>query len=175
MALAQAAPPSSTTHESNTTILLIAIFKLIKGVVLLAVGFGALHFLHRNLADSLNHWVDVFRVDPDNRMIHGLLTKVLRVSPNQLKTISVGTFIYSALLLTEGVGLSLRKSWAEYFTVVTTAGLIPLEIYEIVEHLTAVKIAVLIVNVAIVIYLIARIWKRRHNEAAHTGADFGIA
>jgi uncharacterized membrane protein (DUF2068 family) len=69
----------------------------------------------------------------------------------------VGTFVYAALLLTEGTGLLLRKRWAEYFTIITTAGLIPLEVYEISRHLTAAKVVVLLINVAIVLYLVARV------------------
>lgn len=69
----------------------------------------------------------------------------------------MGTFVYAALLLTEGTGLLLRKRWAEYFTIITTACLIPLEVYEIVRRVTAVKTAILIINFAIVAYLIARV------------------
>jgi uncharacterized membrane protein (DUF2068 family) len=60
-------------------------------------------------------------------------------------------------LLTEGVGLLLRKRWAEYFTIITTAGLIPLELYELAKHVTAAKIAILIINIAIVVYLVVRV------------------
>ena len=89
--------------------------------------------------------------------MHAFLSRALQVSPNQLKALSIGTFIYAGLLLTEGTGLLLRKTWAEYFTIVTTAGLIPLEIYEITRHLTAVKVIVLAVNVSIVVYLVLRV------------------
>ncbi len=54
----------------------------------------------------------------------------------------------------------LRKRWAEYFTIITTAGLIPLEVYEINRHVTAPKIVVLLINVAIVVYLVARIGRK---------------
>ena len=54
----------------------------------------------------------------------------------------------------------LRKRWAEYFTIITTAGLIPLEVYEIHRHLTATRIVVLLVNVAIVIYLVTRVRRK---------------
>jgi uncharacterized membrane protein (DUF2068 family) len=60
-------------------------------------------------------------------------------------------------LLTEGIGLLLRKRWAEYFTIITTGGLVPLEIYEIARHVTAAKIVVLALNVAIVVYLVVRV------------------
>jgi uncharacterized membrane protein (DUF2068 family) len=89
-----------------------------------------------------------------------VLTHVLAVSPKQLKATSIGTFIYAALLLTEGTGLLLRKRWAEYFTIITTAGLIPLEVYELHKHLSAAKVVVLIVNLAIVAYLVVHLRRR---------------
>lgn len=138
----------------------IAIFKLFKGVLLLVVGIGALKLLHRDVGEVVSHWVDVLRVDPDNRFIHRLLVRALSLTPKQLEAASAGTFIYSALLLTEGFGLLLRKRWAEYFTIVTTGGLIPLEAYEIHRHLTAPKIVVLLINVAIVIYLIVQVRRK---------------
>ena len=157
MATVQAAPSTSGAREGTTTLLLIALFKLIKGAALIAVGIGALKLLHRDVGQAVTQWIDFLRVDPDNRFIHGLLTRVLRISPNQLKALSVGTFVYAGLLLTEGTGLLLRKRWAEYFTIITTGALIPLEVYEMTRHFTAGKVVVLIVNVAIVVYLVVRV------------------
>jgi uncharacterized membrane protein (DUF2068 family) len=148
-------------RKKSTTLFLIALFKLAKGLALFAVGIGALHLLHRDLAQTFEHWINILRVDPDNSFVHKLLARVLQVNPHQLKALSVGTFIYSALLLTEGVGLLLRRTWAEYFTIITTGGLIPLELYEIFKHVTLAKIGVLAVNMAIVVYLVVRVRKDR--------------
>jgi uncharacterized membrane protein (DUF2068 family) len=155
---------SAGAPNRSITLLLIALFKLAKGILLLIVGFGALKLLHRDVASTVAHWVDILRVDPDNRYIHRLLTHVLAVTPAQLKAASAGTFFYAGLLLTEGTGLLLRKRWAEYFTIVTTAGLIPLEIYELVHRLTTAKIVILAINVAIVVYLIDRVRRARHGQ-----------
>jgi len=157
MAIPAGAQRSPDLREKSVTLLLIALFKLTKGILLLIVGFGALKLLHRDIPETITHWVDLFRVDPENRHIHRLLEHALAVTPAQLKAASVGTFIYSGLLLTEGVGLLLRKRWAEYFTVITTAGLIPLEIYELIHRLTTAKIVVLAINAAIVAYLIVHV------------------
>jgi uncharacterized membrane protein (DUF2068 family) len=146
-------------RKNPKTLLAIAVFKLVKGVLLVAVGIGALKLLHKDVAQTILHWVDVLRVDPDNRFVHGILTRALSISPKQLKATSIGTFIYAGLLLTEGTGLLLRKRWAEYFTIITTGGLIPLELYELSRHVTAAKIGVLVVNVAIVAYLVVRVRK----------------
>jgi uncharacterized membrane protein (DUF2068 family) len=165
MATVRAAPKTKPAREGTTTLLLIGLFKLLKGLLLIAVGVGAIKLLHRDVAQTVTHWINVLRVDPDNRLIHGLLRRVFQVSPNQLKALSVGTFVFAGLYLTEGTGLLLRKRWAEYFTLITTAGLIPLEIYEMTRHLTVAKIAVLAVNAAIVAYLIVRGRRGRSADA----------
>lgn len=135
-----------------------------KALALIAVGIGALKYLHKDLAASVLHWVDVLRVDPDNRFIHPLLAKAFSVTPKQLKELSVGTFFYAALLLIEGTGLLLRKHWAEYFTIITTGALLPLEVYELAKHVTMAKVIVLVINAAIVWYLIVRVRSRRHGR-----------
>ena len=153
---------SKGSKESGTAILiLIALFKLVKALLLIAVGIGALRLLHKDVGSVIEHWVEVLRVDPDNHYVHTLLVKLFAVTPKQLEAVGVGTFFYAALLLTEGVGLLLRKHWAEYFTVITTAVFIPLEVFEMVKHLTTAKVVVLVINIAIVWYLIQRIRSRR--------------
>jgi uncharacterized membrane protein (DUF2068 family) len=149
-------------QESAAVLLLIAVFKLVKALALIAVGIGALKYLHRDLAASVLHWVDVLRVDPDNRFIHRLLAKAFSVTPKQFKELSAGTFFYAALLGIEGIGLLLRKHWAEYFTIITTGALLPLEVYELAKHVTVTKIIVLVINAAIVWYLVVRVRSRRH-------------
>ena len=157
MASARPARRPANPHQSAKTLLAIALFKLLKGVLLIFVGVGALKLLRHDVAETVYHWVNILRVDPDNRFIHRMLSRLLSVSPNQLRAASVGTFVYAALLLTEGTGLLLRKRWAEYFTIITTAGLIPLELYEISRHLTAAKVIVLLINAAIVLYLVVMV------------------
>ena len=141
--------------------MLIGSLKLLKAAALIAIGIGAIHFLHRDLAAAVVHWTQVLGVDPDNRFVHGLLEKIFRVTPKQLKALSIGTFLYAALFATEGIGLLMRKRWAEYFTIVTTTLLIPLEIYEVVHKLTPGKVVVVIVNALIVWYLVLRVRSER--------------
>lgn len=139
--------------------MLIAAFKLLKGLVLLAVGIGVLHLLHRDVAALADHWINAFRVDPHSRYLHWLLSKLPMLDDRKLKELSVGTFIYSAIFLTEGTGLALSKRWAEYFTIITTASLLPLEVYELIHHATVAKVVALILNIVVVLYLIRELRK----------------
>jgi len=65
------------------------------------------------------------------------------------------------LFLTEGVGLWLRKRWAEWLTITITSSLVPVEIYGLYRHPTAVRVLVLTLNLAIVVYLIYHIRSQR--------------
>lgn len=155
------APRSSAAHRGSTLLILIGLFKLLKALVLVAAGVGALKLLHKDIADVMTHWAEMLRIDPEDRFIHGILAKLFSTTSKQLKELSAGSFIYAGLFLTEGVGLLLQKHWAEYLTVVTTSTLIPLEVYELAKRFSTAKLAILAVNVVIVWYLISRIRVRR--------------
>ncbi len=133
---------------------LIAAFKLVKAFALIAVGVGALGLLHKDVAAVAEHWINVFRGDPHNHYIDLLLAKLSILDDRRLKELSVGTFVYAAIFLVEGVGLALGKRWAEYFTIITTSSLLPIEIYELVRRVSAGRILVLLINLAIVVYLV---------------------
>jgi uncharacterized membrane protein (DUF2068 family) len=141
------------THKSRG-LLLIAAFKLLKAFALIAVGIGALKLLHKDVAGIVEHWVNAFRVDPHNRYLLWLLAKLSIVDDKKLKELSIGTFVYAAIFLTEGTGLAFRKRWAEYFTIITTGSFLPLEVYELIRHATFAKGVALIVNIAVVVYLV---------------------
>jgi uncharacterized membrane protein (DUF2068 family) len=149
-----------SSKSSSTVLVLIGAFKLFKALLLIVVGIGAIRLLHKDLASTVLHWTDILRVDPDNRLVHRFLTRIFRVTPKQLKELSLGTFLYAGLFATEGVGLLLRRRWAEYFTIITTSGLIPLEVYELVRHFTIGKLAILLLNLIIIGYLVARVRSR---------------
>jgi uncharacterized membrane protein (DUF2068 family) len=154
---------SQGEHPSRG-LLVIAAFKLLKGLALLAVGIGAHTLINRDLVAILEHWVNVFRVDPNNHYLHAMLERCTDLSPQRLRELSFGTFFYAALLLTEGVGLAMGKRWAEYFTIIATSSFIPLEIYEIFHHPNVTKVVVLLINVAVVWYLVLELRRYREPE-----------
>ena len=140
---------------------LIALFKLLKAALLIGVGLGALHLLHNHMAGELEHWVTMMGLDPGNRYIARALQKFADLSPNKIKSLGVVSFIYAGLFLTEGIGLWLVKRWGEWFSVIITSSLVPFEIYEITRHPSAIKILALLVNIAVVLYLVYRIRTER--------------
>jgi uncharacterized membrane protein (DUF2068 family) len=152
---------------SHTALLrLIAVFKLLKSGLLIAAGIGVLKLIHANVAVVLHHWVTMVHLDPGDRFVARVIQNATRLSPDRIRDLGIVSFIYAALFLTEGIGLWLLKSWAEWFTVIVTGSLVPLEIYECYRHLTAIRLVTVILNIAVVAYLIYRITERSHNPRA---------
>lgn len=147
--------------SDDRLIRLIALFKMLKAALLVAVGMGAFKLLHQDISSVIEHWIEALKLDPANRFVDTILAKASNVSPAQIKKLGMGSFLYAGLFLTEGIGLWMIKRWAEWLTIIITSSLVPIEIYEMFRHPSPAKVAVLIINVAIVGYLVYRI-RTRH-------------
>ena len=151
----------SATQKSrcrgDATLLAIAFFKFVKGALLLALAFGALTLLHKNVAAEIEHWLDQLRVDPDNRFIGTLLSRLQLVHTKELKELSALGAGYASLFLTEGTGLLFRQRWAEWLTIIATSSLMPVEIYELTKDFTALRLTIVLINAAVVLFLIYRV------------------
>ena len=83
------------------------------------------------------------------------------IGGHQLRQASMASFGYAVLCLIEGTGLVMRKVWAEYFTVVLTALAMPWEGYEVLEHYTVFKLGLLLLNLAVLLYLLWVLKKKK--------------
>ena len=145
----------SGSSKRDRILALIALFRLSKALLLVLAGFGVLHLLHPDVAARFVEWM---RAYPFAMMHHP--ERALN-SPQRIELLAAAAFAYAALFATEGVGLWLQKRWAEYLTVIATTSFIPFEIWEIARRVSAVRVALVISNIAIVIYLIA-VLTRKH-------------
>jgi uncharacterized membrane protein (DUF2068 family) len=152
---------SRTETTGRRALTAIAAFKLVKAALLVVVAVGAQRLLHRDIQTTIIHWARAVRVDPDDHILQTILARVARVDPHQIKAISLGLFLYAGLFATEGVGLLCKKRWAEYLTVISTALLLPLEVWEVVRRPHVGRVVVLVANVLIVIYLIVQLRRTR--------------
>lgn len=141
---------------------LIAILKLTTALLLAAAAMGIFRLMGKNVGDVMEHLALRLHLDPDNHLISRVLDWMDSLDIKHLKVIEAGAVFYAMLYTVEGVGLWLGKHWAEYLVVIATGSLLPLEIYEIAMKITALRISVLLVNVAIVIYLIRQLRRQRH-------------
>jgi uncharacterized membrane protein (DUF2068 family) len=157
--------PKSLRHGASRGRLglrLIGAMKVASAVLLAAAGFGIFRMVNRDLGAALEHTILRLHLDPENRVIQETVSRVADIDKAHLKALGVGTFFYAGLHLVEGTGLILMKHWAEYLTVIATGSLLPVELYEVARKVTAVRLGVLAVNVAILAYLIFKLRQGRH-------------
>jgi uncharacterized membrane protein (DUF2068 family) len=105
-------------------------------------------------------WARVVHVDPDGRNFTRAIQAIAALNGRRLDAVRAGMVVYAALYLTEGIGLLRGKRWADYFTIIVTSSFVPLEIFEYVRRTDGVRLALLLVNVAVVWYLASGIRRR---------------
>ena len=150
--------PNSTAEKRG--LFLVGIFKLSKAIFFSSIGAGALHLVHRNLGELVVRLIDSLPIDPEGRVVSMIMDKADLIDAHDLRRIGAGAFIYAVLCLVEGTGLLLRKTWAEYFTVILTAMGLPVETFEIVRRFTWFKVGALVINLVILLYLLWVLKKR---------------
>src|SRR5882757_5456915 len=143
---------TAVSHDRG--LLLLGVFKLAKAIFFFCVGVGAIHLLHKDLEDEVMRLALRFKFDPESRFVSLLLDKVDLIDAHRLRQISVATFGYSALALTEGVGLLLEKVWAEYLTLILTISFLPWELYELARKPDWFRLSLLLINLAVLWYLV---------------------
>jgi uncharacterized membrane protein (DUF2068 family) len=158
----EARPPAPDLDVRPDRLLrLIALFKFGKAVLATVVGLGALRLLQPSTADWADRWLSALAVKHDRRVLQHLLALVVGLPPRTLETLAVGAFLLAGLFAVEGVGLWLGKRWAEYLTVVATILFVPVEVVRLVQLASLTRLAALLINLAVVAYLMHRLVRRR--------------
>jgi uncharacterized membrane protein (DUF2068 family) len=156
-------------HERG--LLLVGLFKLSKAIFFTAVGAGALDLVNKNISDVVMRVIDALRIDPERRFVGILMEHVGLIQPHDLRRAGILSFLYAMVCVVEGTGLMLEKRWAEYFTVILTATGLPWESYELMERFSPYKVALLVINLAVLLYLLWILKKRREGEDERYGGE----
>ena len=128
-------------------------------MVLIALAIGLLVAGRKGwLAEWSDYAQDQLNLAAGHGIIVQLLLRVLVLIGHfsHINVLAIGAVAYAILEGTEGVGLAMRRRWAEYLTVIATGVLIPYEAFEVVRHVTLFKIGALLLNLAVVGYLAYR-------------------
>ena len=145
----------------------IAAERTARAILLIGVGIVLLTNLHHDYGGSVRHVARSFGLDPTRGGIQRLAARAGALRPRKVGEYGVIALGYGGLELAEGYGLWRRRHWGEILTVVATSLLIVPEVWELTKKPTALKAVALVVNAAIVVYLIVRLRK----QAAHPDGD----
>jgi uncharacterized membrane protein (DUF2068 family) len=143
----------------------IAVYKLVKVLLLVALALGEVRLRDASLTDKLLVWVSARPHGLEHDVVTHLIQWLSGLTTSRMHTLRIVTLAYAAVFATEGVGLWMQKRWAEWLTVIITASLIPLEVWEMIFRPSVGIGAVLVANTVIVIYLVWHVVRSR----AHRG------
>jgi len=146
--------------RSRRIIRLIAAERLVRGIALIVAGIYLLTHVGSDFGRIADHLMRAVELDPRRPFFHRIVERLHRLHAGTVVLTGSAAIGYGALELVEGTGLWLDELWAEYLTVIATALLIPLELYELVHKPSALKAAGISVNVGIVLYLAWRLRRR---------------
>lgn len=148
----------------------IATFEAVKGIVVLVLGFGLLGFLGREDARFVEQLLVRMHFDPANRYLQVIIRALSEVSDTRLWLMTGFATLYAAIRLAEAYGLWTERRWAEWLAALSGGVYIPVEIYELVHRVTWVRIAALLLNIAIVAYMVWLLTESRRLRAAAAAA-----
>ena len=151
--------------RSRRVLRLIAAERIVRGVLLLAAGVYLLFHVNRDFGRVAEHVLRAVDLDPRRPLFHRAIAYLHHLHASELRIAALFALGYGVLELVEGTGLWLDQLWAEYLTVIATSLLIPFELYELVHHPSALKAGGLVVNLAIVAYLVHLLKRRRHGSS----------
>jgi len=169
----------SATHDKHdlpgyTGLEIIAGFKFVQAAALIVAGLGALGLMHAGVSNVAQQWLERLAVGNGQRFATAAAARVLpwfnAATPRHFAAIGAGAFAYASVFLAEGVGLWQGKKWAEYLTIIVTASLLPFEAAAVYSRITLVRVATLLVNSAVIAYLVWELRARNRQERDRNAA-----
>ena len=145
---------------------LVAVMEAMKGVLVIAAGFGLLSLVHKDLELVAETWVLRLHLNPEAHFPHVFLELVKRAADVRIWFLALLAFGYAAMRLIEAYGLWHHARWAEWFAVASGGFYIPLEVYELSKGFNKFKLATLLINIAIVAYMAYMLWDARRERVA---------
>ena len=143
----------------------VALFEGAKGILVLLVGFELLSYIHTDVNEAAMHLVKQFHLNPASHYPRVFLELVEHIDDTKLWSMAFAATMYFVVRMIEAGGLWLRKTWAEWFAVLSGGIYVPVEIYEVASKVTWPRITVLVANIGIVSYLLFVLIKEREKKA----------
>jgi uncharacterized membrane protein (DUF2068 family) len=140
---------------------IIAILEASKGALVLLTGFGLLALVHRDIHLAAVKLVQHLHINPASHYPEIFLNLASRVTDIQLWVIAFGAMLYAIVRFIEAIGLWMQRQWAKWFGLLTGGIFIPVELYDVIKGVTWPRVAVLVVNVIIVVYLLFFVMKSK--------------
>ena len=151
------APTQAPEPRGDRLLPWIAAERAVRAVLLVAVGIVLLTHLHENWASDVTDVAHKSGLNPKSNWVQRVLHDATKLNASKAFLFGIVALAYAALEGTEAYGLWKRRRWAEWLTVLATSLLLIPEVWELTKSTTFLKVGALVVNVAIVAYLLVRL------------------
>jgi len=131
----------------------VAVFEAIKGILVLAVGFGVWHFRHRDIDEFVDRVIAFFHLNPEGHLSNIFSKAAQHMTEKTLVLVALGALIYSIIRFAEAYGLWRARAWAEWFALISGSVYVPFEIRALMHHPNLIKWGILLINILIVLYM----------------------
>jgi uncharacterized membrane protein (DUF2068 family) len=142
-----------TSSQRAPTLYGIVAFKVLRGVILLMLAMQVYKLIGEELRPHFEAAVVGLKLDPETEFFERLGDRIDAITPVNVGWAATGALLYGLLSLAEGVGLAFRTRWAGLLVVAESGFFIPLETYGMIKNPSWTILAILILNVAILVYL----------------------
>ena len=148
----------------------IAGFKFLQATTLILAGLGSFGLMNPAVSDAAGDWIERLAAGNGQRFAVEAAARILPIfnaaTPRHFAAFGLGALLYATVFLVEGIGLWRGKKWAEYLTIGVTASLLPVEVMALVNRITLVRIATLVINTLVIVYLLWELRARSRKERA---------
>lgn len=139
----------------------IALFEMVKGIVAIIASLGLLSLANQHVRDLTYLLISYFHFDSDAHYFKTLFDYSDLLGNENLHTVVIMAWAYAAMRFVESYGLWKTRVWAEWLAAVSGAIYLPIEISHLILHTNAINTAVLVTNLAVVVFMVYRLWCRR--------------
>ncbi|HVC01928.1 MAG TPA: DUF2127 domain-containing protein [Steroidobacteraceae bacterium] len=151
-------PPAPGTPPPRFGVLrAIAVYKIAKVALLITAAYGEHRLRDASVVAGLLAWASTLPFGREHTAVVAALAWFSGLSAARVQALHYVTIAYAVVFSIEGIGLWLRRRWAEWLTIVITGSLVPFELWRIALQPGLGKTLVLALNVAIVGYLIRQL------------------
>jgi uncharacterized membrane protein (DUF2068 family) len=151
--------PSS--RASTAAIKTVALFEAFKALLSLALAFGLLWFLDRDVHEIALRLVTYFHLNPAAKYPRILLEAAEHTGNSRIELLALGALAYTSMRAAEAYGLWFERAWAEVLAAASTALYIPFELYELVHRPSGIGLAIIVANLAVVAIMLHALSMRR--------------
>ncbi len=151
-------------RDRSRLLAVLAVERALRALALIGIGIIVVTHVHADWVDLVRRVAGEAGLDPSGNVTGRLISSLIGLGPAKAERGGAIAIGYGLLEAAEAYGLLRRRLWGEYLTVISTALLFIPEIQELIHKPTGLKIAALVLNIIIVVYLVVRLVRRRHDN-----------